>query len=256
MKKLFVLVLLMVSFSLAVSAQAQKDDVITIKVGDVSFDLVKVEAGSFMMGNTFQNGGDSDEYPVHKVTITKDYYIGKFEVTQALWEAVMGSNPSQFKSPDRPVENINWYMCVEFCDELSRLTGKSFSMPTEAEWEYAAKGGQKSTNAKYSGSSSVYKVAWFCENSGKQTQPVGKKQPNELGLYDMSGNVWEICLDKYISKYPEEAQVDPVVNTDASKYYLLRGGSYINSDWCCRISNKAYSRGYCHDCYGLRVVMH
>ena len=166
---------------------AQTANVITINVGNVSFEMIKVEAGSFIMGCTSEQGGDcyDDEKPYHRVTISRDYYIGKYEVTQELWEAVMGTNPSNWKAFDRPVECVSWNDAQEFCAELSRMTGRRFRLPTEAEWEYAARGGKKSTNAKYSGSSSLANVAWYDGNSGSQTHPVGKLRPNELGVYDM-----------------------------------------------------------------------
>lgn len=149
---------------------AQNADVITITVGGVSFDMIKVEAGSFIMGCTSEQGNDCWEYevPFHRVTITQDYYIGKYEVTQELWQAVMGTNPSYFKAYGLPVENVSWNDVQEFCSELSRMTGRRFRLPTEAEWEYAARGGKKSTNAKYSGSSSVADVAWYVDNRVKR----------------------------------------------------------------------------------------
>lgn len=231
-------------------------DVITITVGGVSFDMIKVEAGSFIMGCTSEQGGDcdSDESPYHRVTITQDYYIGKFEVTQELWEAVMGTNPSNWKAFDRPVEKVSWNDAQEFCAELNRMTGRHFRLPTEAEWEYAARGGKKSTNAKYSGSSSVSNVAWYDGNSGSQTHPVGKLRPNELGIYDMSGNVWEWCQD-WKGGYSSASQTDPQGPSSGS-CRVLRGGSWFSYAGGCRVSNRSNtSPGYRDNSSGFRLVL-
>ena len=230
---------------------------LTFTVGNVSFEMVKVEAGSFIMGCTSEQGGDcdSDESPYHRVTISNDYYIGKFEVTQELYEAVMGINPSNWKAFDRPVEMVSWNDAMEFCAELSRMTGRRFTLPTEAEWEYAARGGKKTTNAKYSGSSSVATVAWYDGNSGSQTHPVGKLRPNELGIYDMSGNVWEWCLDWYGS-YGSASQTDPMGPGSGSDR-VFRGGSWYCGAGCCRVSDRGNnSPGNRDIIYGFRVVLH
>ncbi len=166
-------------------------------------------------GRDIRAGGDAygDEKPAHSVTLG-DYYIGKFEVTQELWEAVMGSNPSYFKGSNLPVEQVSWDDCQTFIRKLNSLTGKNFRLPTEAEWEYTARGGNRSKGYKYSGSNNISDVAWYWENSGDRvlsgewdydkiknnncrTHPVGMKSPNELGIYDMSGNVYEWCQDWY-----------------------------------------------------------
>jgi len=157
-----------------------------IKVGDVSFNMIHVEGGTFEMGD----GKDR-----HQVTLSS-YYIGETEVTQELWNAVMGNNPSHFMGENHPVEQISWIDCQNFINKLSQITGKTFSLPTEAEWEFAARGGNKSKGYKYSGSDNIEDVAWFFGNTSS-THDVKTKQPNELGIYDMSGNVWEWCSDKY-----------------------------------------------------------
>jgi formylglycine-generating enzyme required for sulfatase activity len=152
--------------------------------------MVYVSGGTFTMGATSEQGSDAydDENPTHSVTLSS-YYIGKYEVTQAEWKAVMGSNPSYFKGDDRPVEQVSWDDCQTFISRLNSITGRSFSLPTEAQWEFAARGGNSTLGYKYSGSNNVYDIAWYDDNSGGTTHDVGTKSPNELGLYDMSGNV-------------------------------------------------------------------
>lgn len=234
-------------------------DVITITVNGVSFEMVKVEAGSFIMGCTSEQGNDcwEEEVPFHRVTITQDYYIGKYEVTQELWQAVMGTNPSYFKAYGLPVENVSWNDVQEFCSELSRMTGRRFRLPTEAEWEYAARGGKKSTNAKYSGSSSAADVAWTVDNSGHKTHSVGKLRPNELGLYDMSGNVGEYCQD-WFGDYSSASQTDPKGPTSCSvgSYHIFRGGSFIERAESCRVCWRFFHKS--DDRFlseGLRLVL-
>ena len=206
---------------------AMNSEIETFTVNGVAFKMVKVAGGTFQMGATSEQGSDadSDEKPVHSVTLP-DYYIGQTEVTQELWEAVMGSNPSYFKGDNqRPVEKVSWDDCQEFIEKLNRLTGKSFRLPTEAEWEYAARGGNKSKGYKYSGSNNPDAVAWYDDNSGGNTHTVAQKQSNELGLYDMSGNVWEWCQDWY-GNYSSNSQTNPTGPSTGS-HRVLRGGS-----WC------------------------
>ena len=174
--------------------------------------------------------------PSHEVVISKDYYIGKFEVTQELWEAVMGTNPSKYKGADRPVECVKWAECMVFCNELSRLTGREFRLPTEAEWEFAARGGKKSNSTMYSGSSSVDNVAWYLRNSDGRTHPVGKFFPNELGIYDMNGNVREWCSDWY-DKYDSDTQTDPQ-GPDNGKNHVVRGGGCLSAEKACRVFSR------------------
>ena len=243
------------------AANASKPDVITINVADVSFEMVRVEAGSFVMGCTDEQGSDcdNDETPYHRVTISQDYYIGKFEVTQELFEAVMGYNPSHWKAFDRPVESVTWEDAQAFCAELSRMTGRRFTLPTEAEWEYAARGGKKATGAKYSGSLSIYNVAWYYgntdRNSGYPTQPVGLKRPNELGIYDMSGNVWEWCLDWY-GNYSSTSQTDPQGPSSGS-YRVSRGGGSASDAMQCRVAKRLdLEPGRGSGSVGFRVMLH
>ena len=216
--------------------------VITIRVNGVDFKMVKVEGGTFSMGATSeQTNYDDDEKPVHSVTLS-DYYIGQTEVTQELWQAVMGSNPSYFTGNNqRPVGNVSWNDCQEFIRKLNSLTGKNFRLPTEAEWEYAARGGKHSKNYvyKYSGSNNPDEVAWYGSNSGNTTHPVKTKKANKLGIYDMSGNVWEWCNDWYGS-YQSYSQTNPT-GPLKGKYRVLRGGSWYSDysdwrDWYVRVS--------------------
>ena len=233
----------------------------TFTIKGVEFKMIKVEGGTFSMGATSEQGSDADddEKPVHSVTLS-DYYIGETEVTQKLWVAVMGSNPSRFKGDDqRPVERVSWDDCQEFIKKLNQLTGKNFRLPTEAEWEYAARGGKYSRGYKYSGSNNADEVAWYWRNSGDKylsgewndddksiiennnckTHLVKTKKANELGLYDMSGNVWEWCNDWY-GDYQSNSQTNPTGPSEG-KCRVLRGGSWRSLDWRVRVSNRDVS---------------
>ena len=202
-------------------------------VNGVSFEMIFVEGGTFQMGS---NDGDDDEKPVHSVTLS-DYYIGQTEVTQELWQAVMGSNPAIFeKGPTLPVYYVSWNDCQEFISKLNRLTGGRFRLPTEAEWEYAARGGNKSRGYKYSGSDNLGSVAWYKDNSGDEVHPVGSKSPNELGLYDMSGNVYEWCSDWYGS-YPSSPQTNPTGASSGSDR-VYRGGNRGSDAAHCRVADR------------------
>ena len=210
-------------------------------VNGVSFEMVLVQPGKFTMGATSEmmNPWD-DEKPAHFVTLTKHYYLGKTVVTQALWKAVMGSNPARFNGKtfwksimgkeidnscdNRPVESVCWNACQEFITKLNMLTGQSFRLPTEAEWEFAARGGNQSRHCQFSGSDDFKEVAWYVMNSGNATHDVATKQPNELGLYDMSGNVWEWCEDWY-GLYDGSEKTDPT-GPATGVYRIARGGSW------------------------------
>mgnify|MGYP002673282803 FL=1 len=210
---------------------------IPIKDG-ISIDMVRVEAGTFTMGATPEMEDPYDrEKPTHQVTLTNDYYIGKYEVTQALWQAVMGNNPSYFKGESLPVANVSWDDCQEFISKLNRITGKKFRLPTEAEWEYAARGGKKSRGYQYSGSNSLSDVAWYRDNSGKKTHAVGTKQPNELGIYDMGGNVYEWCKGWY-GEYSSSSQVNPT-GANSGSYRVNRGGGRSSNARSCRSSYRS-----------------
>ena len=227
---------------------------IPVKNG-ISIDMVKVEAGTFMMGATSEMKKPyTDEKPVHQVTLTNDYYMGKYEVTQALWQAVMGSNPSKFKSRNLPVEQVSWDDCQEFINKLNSITGRRFRLPTEAEWEYAARGGKKSKGYQYSGSSKMSEVAWYSANSGSKTHPVGKKRANELGLYDMTGNVLEWCQDWYGS-YVSSSQTNPT-GAFSGGFRVFRGGSWYGNAGNCRSSCRdSYNPGNSNFDLGLRLVL-
>ena len=209
-------------------------------VKGVEFKMIKVEGGTFRMGATSeQSNYDNDEKPVHSVTLS-DYYMGETEVTQELWEAVMGSNPSEFIGDNqRPVERVSWDDCQEFIKKLNQLTGKKFRLPTEAEWEYAARGGKYSRGYKYSGSNNADEVAWYDSNSGSKTHSVKTKKANELGLYDMSGNVWERCNDWY-GDYHSNSQTNPT-GPSQDGFRVARGGSWRSLDWSVRVSSRGAS---------------
>ncbi len=224
----------------------------TKMVNSIGMEFVLVEAGTFMMGST---SGDSDEKPVHQVTLTKDYYIGKYEVTQKQWVAVMGSNPSNWKGDNLPVEQVSWNDIQEFITKLNQKEGTDkYRLPTEAEWEFVARGGNKSKGYTYSGSNSIGEIAWYEDNAGGKTHEVGTKKANELGIYDMSGNVGEWCSDLY-GAYSSAAVSDP---TGASRgsYRVCRGGFWLVNDPYCRVvdrrgTNPSYRLYY----DGFRIVM-
>ncbi len=240
--------------------------VYTETVSGLSFDMVYVEGGTFRMGGTEEQGEDArvDEKPVHSVTLS-DYYIGKFEVTQGLWKAVMGTGVEEQMEKagwsdlrgvrdDYPMYYVSWNEAQKFVSKLSELTGKKYVLPTEAQWEYAARGGVKSRGYKYSGSNTIDDVAWYAGNSETAAHPVGTKLPNELGIYDMSGNVCEWCSDWY-GDYSDVSQTDPTGPSSGS-CRVVRGGSwdYIAGD--CRVSFR--SDGYPDTRYsilGFRVAL-
>ncbi|MEF2644140.1 MAG: formylglycine-generating enzyme family protein [Paramuribaculum sp.] len=198
--------------------------------------MVWVDGGTFRMGSD-DSDAESDEKPVHSVTVS-DFSIGKYEVTQAQWKAVMGenNNPSWFKGDNLPVECVSWDDVQEFIRKLNALTGKRYRLPTEAEWEFAARGGNRSRGYKYSGSDNLSSVAWYTDNSGSKTHPVGTKSSNELGIYDMTGNVWEWCQDWYDSDYySKSASTNPKGPATGSNR-VCRGGCWNFNAGCCRVS--------------------
>ena len=258
-----------------VSTSCGKDEPVnpaeTFTVNGVTFKMVAIEGGTFTMGMTAEQESDAFdvERPAHEVTLSS-YFIGQTEVTQALWQAVMGSNPSYFSSSNsrnnydtnlqRPVEFVSWNDCQTFITKLNQLTGKTFRLPTEAEWEFAARGGNRSLGYKYSGSNNLDDVAWYWFNIPSRneeygtTQTVATKAPNELGLYDMSGNVFEWCQDRYGS-YSSDAQTNPV-GPSTGYGRVFRGGSWYNHAYSCRVSLRAgYDPTRKADCIGLRLAL-
>jgi len=209
------------------------------KIKDIPFKMVYLEGGAFEMGCTYSFFGETrkNESPVHWVKLS-DFHLAETPVTQALWIAVMGNNPSKFKEDNLPVENVCWNDCLKFIQKLNKLTGKTFRLPTEAEWEYAARGGNKSQHYKYAGSDTIGNVAWYTDNSSYATHPAKGKQANELGLYDMSGNVYEWCQDWY-GDYSGSEQTNPTGPSSGSRR-VLRGGSWFEYARFCRVSSRFY----------------
>lgn len=228
-------------------------------VGNVSFTMKPVEGGTFQMGGN-DSEAEADEKPVHDVTLSS-FYMGETEVTQALWQAVMGNNPCYFKGDNLPVEQVSWNDCQDFIQKLNELVseqlpaGWHFALPTEAQWEYAARGGNRKEGCKYSGSNTIGNVAWCWDNSNGRTHPVKGKNANGLGLYDMSGNVWEWCADWY-GDYSSLAQAGPQGPSEGS-IRVLRGGSWDGNAGGCRVSNRyiIYYPDNCRDDYGFRLAL-
>lgn len=223
-------------------------------INDIEYPMVNVDGGRFYMGaSLIQEDIFDNQDTVHIVSVN-NFRIGKFEVTQEMWEAVMGSNPSNFKGPKRPVDSVSWNDCLSFISKLNELTGKKFRLPTEAEWEFAAMGGKKSKGYKYSGSNNPDEVAWHKNNSEYLTHDVGTKLPNELGLFDMSGNVHEWCSDWY-GNYTSCSQINPKGPSDGS-YKVIRGGSWLYDILAANVSyrflNPPTSR---FGCFGFRLCL-
>ncbi|MDR3219846.1 MAG: formylglycine-generating enzyme family protein [Dysgonamonadaceae bacterium] len=250
-KVFFVLSALMLSALAEVSkAQAQTEP-----------EMIFVQGGTFTMGCTDEQGGDcrDRERPTHQVTLSS-FNIGKYEVTQAQWKAIMGSNPSNSIGDNLPVDDVSWDDVQEFIKKLNSKTGKNYRLPTEAEWEYAARGGSESKGYKYSGSDdtgyNLYKVAWLNGDAVfGESNPVGTKQPNELGIYDMSGNVCEWCSDWYVA-YSESAQENPVCDDPSNYVRVYRGGCWSSDERECRVSDRQiFSPGDSAGFLGFRLVL-
>lgn len=225
----------------------------TFTVGDVSFKMIYVEGGTFRMG---ESADGAHVTPVHDVTLDS-FFIAETQVTQALWQAVMKDNPSYNKGEQHPVENVSWVDCREFIKKLNELTGFKFRLPTEAEWEFSAKGGNKSKGYIYSGGNYPWQVAWNNDNSGGKTHPVKELAPNELGIYDMSGNVWEWCSNIYAEYSTKRRFFNPKEGLSENRR-VCRGGSYnsknINS---CRVAARNYSYITIsnYNFFGLRLAL-
>ena len=230
-------------------------------------EMVFVQGGTFWMGCTGEQQGDcdSDESPLHQVTVSS-FQIAKFVVTQKQWQLIMGTNVRQQRDKansswsiygegdNYPMYYVSWDEAQEFIRRLNAATGKQYRLPTEAEWEYAARGGAKSQGYKYSGSNNLNNVAWYTDNSGSITHAVGTKQPNELGIYDMSGNVWEWCND-WFGTYPASAQRDPM-GASSGSFRVNRGGSWYNDATSCRVAYRLnFSPGFRYNFLGFRVVL-
>ena len=219
-----------------------------ISVDSVTFRMQPVEGGEFMMGI---DAGQKDCGPAHRV-ILSSYYIGETEVTQALWKAVTGRNPAHFKGDNLPVESVTLAECHQFIEKLNKLTGRTFRLPTEAEWEYAARGGRMSRGTRYAGSDELSEVAWI--DNVDRPQPVAQLKPNELGLYDMSGNVCEWCEDIY-GDYSAEPQVNPK-GASEGVYHPGRGGGWNRGGKFCLVYDRGnYRPEYASNAVGLRLVL-
>jgi formylglycine-generating enzyme required for sulfatase activity len=228
----------------------------TETVEGVSFEMIGVIAGSFTMGITDNDTlASPEEQPTHKVTLTKSYYVASTVVTQGLWKAVMGTADSSYftnTNDELPLEMVNWDKMQRFLTKLNQLTGKTYRLLTEAEWEFAARGGKQSKGYKYSGSNNIAEVAWYNANSEDKTHPVATKKANELGIYDMGGNVWEWCSDLY-GPYSPNDQTDPTGSGSGNR--VVRGGSWGSGKEACRVSYRSHynpSTGYWHT--GFRIA--
>ena len=261
---LFLVALTSIPFSCAVApSQAEKEPPsegvvkeLTLDLGGgVTMKLVLIPAGKFMMGSPeSEKGRDENEGPQHEVTISKPFYMGVTEVTQAQYEAVMGTNPSHFKGATNPVEMVSWNDATEFCKKLSEKTGQTVRLPTEAEWEYACRAGSKTRFSFGDADEGLGDYAWYNANSGNTTHPVGQKKPNAWGLYDMHGNVWEWCAD-WFGDYPKGAVTDPRVRRPV-QMRVLRGGSWYGDAGECRSGYRSWTTPIDrNDNGGFRVVV-
>lgn len=251
---------LILSFSLFLSSNMRAQDSIVTLGDNVAIDLVWVEGGSFIMGNNETPKGVKLTYeessPEHRVTVD-GFFIGRFEVTQGQWKAVMGDNPSRFAGNDSlPVETVSWEEAQQFVTLLSQMTGKRFRLPYEAEWEYAARGGNKGRGLPYAGfvRATLDTSCWYCVNSKGCTHTVGSRMPNELGLFDICGNVAEWCQD-WVDAYTAEEAVNPHGPREG-EHKVLRGGHYSSTSATCTVYDRSwYIPTGKNETFGLRVVM-
>jgi len=228
-------------FRVQINSKATSFANYTETTAGVSFDMIAVKGGTFNMGSAENN----DEQPIHDVTLS-NFYIGKYEVTQAQWKVVMGTNPSKFKGDNLPVEQVSWDDVQEFIKKLNDATGKKYSLPTEAQWEYAA-GGGANNYTKYAGTNNENELgdyAWYDKNSNGITHEIGIKKPNQLGIYDMSGNVWEWCMDWYDSGYYKNSPQKNPVNLTQASARVFRGGGWSNYASYCRVALRDYDYPY------------
>ena len=270
MRKLIVILALVLITKISVSEAVEAGD-LESGLDAQATTLVYVEGGSFMMGSDDYDS-DEDEQPIHEVSVSS-FYIGKYQVTQEEWQDVMRNDPSDFEGDMLPVDTIDWYDAIEYCNKRSikeglkpcysgfgdnitcDWTANGYRLPTEAEWEYAARGGKKSKGYIYSGSNDLDEVAWYYDNSGDETHPVGEKKANELGIYGMSGNVWEWCWDWYDENYYQQSPKQDPRGPSSGDYRVLRGGSWDYYDDYCRVAYRTYDnpdRRFSD--YGLRIL--
>jgi formylglycine-generating enzyme required for sulfatase activity len=230
-----------INLKAATEARVAKQAELQRQLDLAKVDLVLVQGGTFEMGSN-EGINYADEKPTHSVTVSS-FYIARQLVTQVQWQAVMGNNPSTNQCDSCPVENISWNDAQAYCQKQSRLTGRTYRLPTEAEWEYAARGGNQGHGYTYSGSNNIDEVGWNNDISGGKSYPVSQKQPNELGLYDMTGNVWEWCSDWYDKDYYDKEYYsgNPSQNPQGpstGSYRVMRGGSWANSPDNCRVARR------------------
>ena len=233
----------------------------TFNVNGVDFTMVAVEGGRFQMGS---NDGYSDEKPLHDVTLD-DYYIGETMVTLELWQAVMNETYNELTRDENvysdsvinvyPAYNMSYEDCIKFIDRLNRLTGEEFKLPTEAQWEFAARGGLCSKKYRYSGSDDIGDVAWYCDNSGLKIHAVKGRKPNELGIHDMSGDLWEWCFDSFFD-YSSFPQTNPEIDRGNSSLRVLRGGGWDSLEEYCSVTYRGNDYpNCCSKRYGLRLAL-
>ncbi len=240
---------LQVAWSSKVSAEQKKI------ISRLIRNMVAVRGGSFNMGST-DSDAEENERPIHEVLLS-DFLINKYPLTEKEFEVISGITLETHHGPDYPVTNISRNDCWDICEQLEALTGLKFTIPTEAQWEYAARGGD---SYKYSGSDNLGNVGWYSDNSYDKLKPVGQKSPNRLGLYDMSGNVYEWCSDYYYPKYSTDSQKDPLIRVRQDEgfapYAILRGGSYLNPANKCRVTRRDWAKPYtAEDNIGFRLVI-
>ena len=255
MKKICLLMLCILALGLTACSKQEdfgQEESITIPLEGCEIILNRIEAGSFLMGS-YEGVGDEDELPVREITLTKDYYMGIYEVTQAQWEAVMGNNPSGFKGSDLPVETVSWEDAVAFCEKLSEISGYHVSLPTEAQWEYACRAGSE---AKWFFGESDAEYGTYGEtNMDAKTYSVGSFQPNPNGLYDMYGNVMEWCLDYYRAEYLADDLTDPK-GPESGEAKISRGGGWGGGPDNCRSAYRnACGADSATDGIGFRIVI-
>jgi formylglycine-generating enzyme required for sulfatase activity len=240
---------------LSASGNAQTGKTYTNSIG---MEFIQIPAGSFTMGaDKNSEEADNDETPQHRVTLSKSFYLGKYEVTQAQWEVVMGDNPSKFKGRSNPVEMVSWNDVQLFIERLNAKEGtKKYRLPTEAEWEYAARAGTTSVWSFGNDAASMGQYAWFKDNSGGKTHPVGQKQPNPWGLYDMHGNVWEWVQDWHSGKYYAQSPASDPKGPSSGGYPVQRGGGWSNAAMYLRSADRSSSSpGNRDDGDGFRLAL-